>query len=116
MDTSARWSPLMLIASFSVPSSARSRRVPRLPTRVLRPPTKTLVSWLIAGLVVLLCVPAARNGRMLGATLPFWLIVAPLIDLAWVDRRRIARRAAEFLRQSARRRAMARSLRRQRPL
>jgi hypothetical protein len=104
----------MLIASFSVPSSARSRHVPRLTTRVFRPPTKPLVSWLIIGLVALLCVPVVRGGRTLGATLPFWLIVAPLIDLAWVDRRRIARWTMELVGKSARR-ATARNRRRQRP-
>jgi hypothetical protein len=104
----------MLIAPFSVPPSARSRDVPRRLLRPLRPPTKTLMSWLIGGLVVLLIAPAMRGGAMLGATLPFWLVAAPLIDLAWIERRRIAHRAKECLQNSGRRPAMARSVRRQR--
>jgi hypothetical protein len=109
----------MLIAPFSVPQSyvppsARSRDVPRRLMRPIRPPTKPVVSWLIGGLVVLLLVPAARGGAMLGATLPFWLVAAPLIDLAWIERRRIAQHATECLQNSGRRPAMARSVRGQR--
>lgn len=114
----------MLIAPFSVPQSsvptaAQSRHVPRRLMRPLRPPTKTLMSWLIGGIVVLLLVPAARGGATLGATLPFWLVAAPLIDLAWIERRRIARRATECLQNAGRpdfgrRPAMARSVRGQR--
>ena len=109
----------MLIAPFSVPPSsvppsAHSRDIPRRLMRPLRPPTKTLMSWLIGGLVVLLLVPAARGGATLGATLPFWLVAAPLIDLAWIERRRIAHRATECLHNAGRRPAMARSVRRQR--
>lgn len=109
----------MLIAPFSVPQSsvptaARSRDVPRRVIRPLRPPMKTLMSWLIGGVVVLLLVPAARGGATLGATLPFWLVAAPLIDLAWIERRRIAQRATECLQNSGRRPAMARSVRHQR--
>ncbi|HEV7490016.1 MAG TPA: hypothetical protein VGO25_04370 [Rhodanobacteraceae bacterium] len=70
--------------------------------------------WLIGGLALMLLVPAARGGATLGATLPFWLVAAPLIDLAWILRRRIARRAVEFLRSSPRRRAMALIVRGQR--
>ncbi len=104
----------MLIAPFSVPPSARSLDVPRRRVRPLGPPTKTLMTWLIGGLVVLFLVPAARGGETLGATLPFWLLAAPLIDLAWIERRRIAHRATECLRNSSRRPTMARSVRRQR--
>lgn len=114
----------MLIAPFSVPQSsiptaARSRDVPRRLMRPLRPPTRTLMSWLIGGLVVLLLVPAARGGAALGATLPFWLVAAPLIDLAWIERRRITHRAKEYLQNAGRphfgrRPAMARSVRGQR--
>lgn len=104
----------MLIAPFSVPPSARSLDVPRRIMRPIRPPTKTLVSWAVGGLVVLLCVPAARGGAMLGVTLPFWLVAAPLIDLAWINRRHIARRAMELVRNRGGHRAMARSVRGQR--
>ena len=104
----------MLIAPFSVPPSVRSRGVPRRPVRPIPPPTKTLMSWLIGGLVVLLLVPAARGSAMLGASLPFWLVAAPLIDLAWIERRRIAHRASECLQNARGRPAMARSVRGQR--
>lgn len=102
------------VPQFSVPTAARSRDVPRRLIRPLRPPTKTLMSWLIGGVALLLLVPAARGGAMFGATLPFWLVAAPLIDLAWIERRRIAERATECLQNAGRRPAMARSVRRQR--
>jgi hypothetical protein len=37
---------------------------------------------------VLALVPSARTSAMFGATLPFWLVIAPLLDLAWVGRAR----------------------------
>lgn len=104
----------MLIAPFSVPTSAPARTALLRPSRSFRPPTKTLSVWLIGGLAILLLVPAARGGATLGGTLPFWLVAAPLIDLAWIQRRHIARCALAFFRNSPRRRAMALGVRRQR--
>ncbi|HEX5122960.1 MAG TPA: hypothetical protein VFV97_06920, partial [Rhodanobacteraceae bacterium] len=49
-----------------------------------------LLAWLLVGCGLLLLVPEMRSGRLLGATLPFWLVVAPLVDLAWIGRDRLA--------------------------
>jgi len=48
-----------------------------------------LLVWLLLGVCVYLCVPAARGGSGAGATIPFWLIAAPLLNLAWLGRRRL---------------------------
>jgi hypothetical protein len=47
-----------------------------------------LFAWLLCGTIALVCVPAARGGALLGATLPFWLVGAPLLDLLWLRRGR----------------------------
>ena len=105
----------MLIAPFSVSSADRSR--PASPT-FSRPapgrrPIGGLLAWLAVGIGVLLLVPLARGDRFFGATLPFWLVVAPLVDLGWIERRRIARRVSESWRGLGRARP-ARNVRAQR--
>jgi hypothetical protein len=106
----------MLIAPFSLSPSEHSRyqRSSMSSVQAVRPPIGTLIAWLIFGCGVLLCVPATRGGPRLGATLPFWLVVAPMLNLAWLERRSLARRAAGFLRRRAREKRMARSVRAQR--
>jgi len=105
----------MLVAPFSASPCMSVRALPRPKSkRIARPPIRALIGWSIAGLMLVLLVPAARGGQMLGATLPFWLVAAPLIDLAWIERRRIARSARDLLRRFARPRRMARSVGRQR--
>ena len=87
----------MLIAPFSVSPAERTLA----PSRVIagrsrtKPPIGALLAWLLVGVGVLLLVPFARGDRFFGATLPFWLVVAPLVDLGWVERRRIARHVCE---------------------
>ena len=105
----------MLIAPISVSPSVRARSTSKSATaRAATPRVGMLIAWFLVGCVALLCVPIARGGRALGATLPFWLVAAPLIDLAWVERRRIARGTMDFARTFARRRRMARPVRGQR--
>ena len=53
--------------------------------------TAFLIVWIGIGIGVLACTPAARGSVMLGATLPFWFVVAPLIDLAWLWRAQLVR-------------------------
>jgi|GEM_PF-4307994 len=55
---------------------------------VAAPVAALLVGWLLLGAAVLACVPSARGGTAFGATGSFWLVGAPLIDLAWLLRRR----------------------------
>lgn len=78
-----------------------------------RPPSG-LVAWLFAGTLILILVPGARGGPDLGATLPFWLIGAPLIGLAWTHRRAILRHVAGSAAGAGRPRRMARRDRRHR--
>ncbi|HSS06077.1 MAG TPA: hypothetical protein VLK83_02955 [Rhodanobacteraceae bacterium] len=66
------------------------------------------------GVGVLLLVPLARGDSLLGATLPFWLVVAPLVDLGWIERRRIALRFTQGLRSVASKRRAIRNVRAQR--
>jgi hypothetical protein len=91
----------MLVASLAPPQDTRSRRrrgaaSPRPspngtakkhgPAAAVR--ESALVVWLVCGTIALICIPAARGGALLGATLPFWLVGAPLLDLLWLRRQR----------------------------
>jgi hypothetical protein len=104
----------MLLAPLSVPSSLgapnrplrRSRRAPRL--------NAVLVAWLLVGCAVVLLVPAVRGGHLFGATLPFWLVAAPLVDLVWIGRERLATRTRRWISALGSRSAPG-NVRRQRP-
>lgn len=102
----------MFLAPLSVPPSlpAPSRR----PARRVRLDA-LLVAWLIVGCAVVLLVPAVRGGRLLGVTLPFWLVAAPLVDLAWIGRERLAQKTGLWISAFRSRRPARRNLRRQRP-
>jgi len=90
----------MLVAPFSpiVPdpdrSRARSVAVPRAASGNGRAaPSQGLLAWLVIGIGIVVCIPAARGSALLGATLPFWLVAAPLMNLAWLSgTARVARR------------------------
>jgi hypothetical protein len=99
----------MLVAPLAIPVSnttrdghapARSRHRRTIPAKPAAPGTTAtaaplfLLAWFVAGLLVLLCVPAARGNSLLGATLPFWLVAAPVLDLAWLWRMRLVRARA----------------------
>ncbi|HVT32313.1 MAG TPA: hypothetical protein VHE32_06690 [Rhodanobacteraceae bacterium] len=105
----------MLIAPCPVSPAKRPAALNRPAARPARtkPLTGSLLAWAATGVGVLLLVPFARGDRFFGATLPFWLVVAPLVDLAWVERRRIARCVTEGWRAFARARP-ARNVRSQR--
>jgi len=107
----------MFIAPFSLSPFERTRatRSSQSSAKSGRPPAGALIAWLIVGCAVLLAVPAARGDRMFGATLPFWLVVAPLLNLAWSERRRIVVLVAGLWRRRVRATRMARSVRAQRP-
>lgn len=48
-----------------------------------------LLAWMAIGLLLLVFVPATRGDGLLGATLPFWLVMAPALDLIWLCRRQV---------------------------
>jgi hypothetical protein len=105
----------MFLAPLSVPPSLRAlSNRPSRPARRRMRLDAALFAWLLVGCAVMLLVPAVRNGRLLGATLPFWLVAAPLIDLAWVGRERIAARAQTWVSAFRSRRPAPRNVRRQR--
>lgn len=62
-------------------SASRARNNPRVAWAPI-----LLSVWLVIGIGGLIAVPGARGSAILGATLPFWLVVAPLLDLAWLKR------------------------------
>lgn len=89
----------MLLSPLTLPEPVSRRRLQggerRSPRRRAAPSPENvsavktvLIAWFALGLIVLLWVPAARGGGLLGASVPFWLVAAPLIDLAWILRRR----------------------------
>jgi hypothetical protein len=96
----------MLLAPFALADSTRSpsrraaARRRTLPSPAQPSPSTEvppwLVTWAVLGALLVLLLPSARGGDFGGATLPFWLAVAPWLDIAWLTRRRwlavIARR------------------------
>jgi hypothetical protein len=102
----------MFLAPLSVPPS------PGVPLRrSARPRLRldaVLVAWLAVGCTALILVPALRGGHLLGATLPFWLVAAPLVDLAWIGRAHLASRAQTLFSAARSRRPAPRNVRRQR--
>ncbi len=81
----------------------------------MEPWVLALTCWLIAGLAALICIPELRGTNPLFGWLPFWLVVAPAIDLAVLRRRSLIARAQVLLARVGRRRGpkrQAKSLRR----
>jgi hypothetical protein len=61
-------------------------------------PQRFLIAWAALGLIAWLCIPAARSNSALGATVPFWLVVAPLLDLMWLKRGSLWAAARDWMR------------------
>jgi hypothetical protein len=82
----------MFVAPLSLPSAVDrpAARAPATVASVSRAPLRVLAAWFVGGACALALVPALRGGATLGATLPFWLVAAPAINLAWFARGRIA--------------------------
>ena len=94
--------PFSPIAPLTDHSRTREVAVPRAASRNVRAARpQGLLAWLVVGIGILVCIPATRGGVLLGATLPFWLVVAPLMNLAWRYRAMLAARAIEIFRRSA---------------
>jgi len=86
-----------------------------------------LSCWLIAGVAALVCIPELRGSDPLVGWLPFWLIVAPAIDLVVLRRRsliasmqavlaRVSRRRSRSMRQPTPWRRRSRNTRHAQPL
>jgi len=84
----------MFVASLSLPPSIVRPR----PQKRASVPLRMLTAWLVAGASLLALFPVLRGGAALGATVPFWLVAAPAINLAWFARGRIASRVVRALR------------------
>ena len=67
--------------------------------------------WLVAGCAALICVPALRGSDPVFGWLPFWLIIAPAIDLAVLRRHSLLAHTHELLARVGRRRRTARQAR-----
>ncbi len=85
----------MLLAPFAlaetpraIPARSHRRRVDTRATPVVRRVPPWLVVWAVLGTLAVVIVPALRGGGLLGATVPFWLVAAPLINVAWLTRQR----------------------------
>jgi hypothetical protein len=63
-------------------------RAMTLPVSAFSATELALWSWFVFGAVVIALIPQARGVTTIG-WLPFWLIVAPLLDLAFVHRGRL---------------------------
>lgn len=74
----------MLLAPFTLTESFIDRRP------IGRDAVSTLPSWLLAwalgGIVAVALFPSLRGGDLAGMSVPFWLVGAPLINLAWLAR------------------------------
>ena len=68
--------------------------------------------WFACGLAAMLAFPALRGSSATIGWLPFWLVIAPLIDLAVLRRRWLALASHAFLIRARRRRRPARQARR----
>lgn len=90
----------MLLSPLTLPDPVTRRRCDAAaPARVPATPSPRrdgedsfagtlLLGWLAFGLILVFFVPAARGGGLLGATLPFWLVGAPVLNLLWWKRHR----------------------------
>src|SRR6478736_2086498 len=88
-------------------ASSQTSRAAVLPD-AMQPWVLALTCWLIAGLAALICVPELRGSSPLFGWLPFWLVVAPAIDLAVLRRRHLVARIRELLVRVSRRRRTTR--------
>jgi hypothetical protein len=79
------------------PHRASGQRFSRVRAPATLKPRAALVIWLVCGILALLCIPAARGSAVLGATLPFWLVGAPLLNLAWLERASLLRLPSRWL-------------------
>ena len=71
-----------------------------------------VLAWLLCGSALLMLFPPLRESSPLLGWLPFWLIVAPLLDLALLHRKRLMAVSRAFLVRARHRRRPVRQARR----
>ncbi|MBL0162278.1 MAG: hypothetical protein IPP82_01165 [Xanthomonadales bacterium] len=74
----------MLLAPFTLTESFVDRR--REASKRLPDVPSWLLVWAIGGLVAFALFSSLRGGGFAGMSMPFWLVGAPLINLAWLVR------------------------------
>jgi hypothetical protein len=76
----------MLLAPFTVSDR------PTQPAALRPESAHTILSWLLlwslGGGFLLLLVPGLASNRVSGLSASFWLLVAPLLNMLWLQRRR----------------------------
>jgi hypothetical protein len=96
----------------------RSRRFTQSQLQAVNIPAATpplraaLWLWFACGLIALLVFPALRGFDATIGWLPFWLVIAPLIDLVVLRRHWLAATSRAFLARARRRRRPARQAQR----
>jgi hypothetical protein len=79
-----------------------------VPVDDMAPWSMILSCWFIVGCAALICIPELRGYDPLIGWLPFWLVIAPAIDLAVLHRRSLSAVAHDWLARVSRRRRTAR--------
>lgn len=74
----------MLLAPFSLTETLVDRRGNA--SRSLPNTSAWLLVWALGGIVAVALFPSLRGGGWAGMSVPFWLVGAPLINLAWLVR------------------------------
>lgn len=93
----------MLVAPLPIPASESRAVPPRRPASIAgaRPrdafARAVVLGWLALGGFALALAPSSPADANLGATPVFWLVGAPLINLAWLERHRVARALGRML-------------------
>lgn len=76
----------MLLAPFSLIETPVRRHAANRDE--LRTVPRWLVVWAIGGFLAIALFPFLRGDNLTGLSLPFWLVAAPLINIAWLSRAR----------------------------
>ena len=71
------------------------------------PFTAALWIWFVLGALAFACIPALRGRDPFWGWLPFWCVVAPLLDLGVLHRRQLLARSQAYLARRVRRRRRA---------
>lgn len=80
----------MFVVPLVVPARTDKPASPRRRVRAVVGPNRMfwLYAWLVCGVAACVLIPAARGSEQLGATVPFWLVAAPSMNIVWLRRAR----------------------------